>query len=151
MFGQGGSRDDINKLIRFYFDSKEDYRLAGNRSTDPVIRDELQGLCDRRQQFHMQLQDEVTKHGVEMSDNGTTMADFKRDWERMRGPLAGHGYEAALKLADASEANASQVAEALLARDLPPTIRMMIERHHTEIRQSRGRIKELLSPEPVHH
>src|ERR1700744_8319 len=117
MYGQGGSRDDINKLIRFYFDAKEDYRLAAGRATEPSVRDELQGLCDRREQFHMQLQDEVTRHGVEMSDNGTAKAGLKGDWERLRGPVAGHKFEAALKLADTSEANAAKTAEALLARD----------------------------------
>ncbi|MGN6726848.1 MAG: PA2169 family four-helix-bundle protein [Tepidisphaeraceae bacterium] len=150
MFGQGGSRDDINKLIRFYFDAKEDFRLAASRSPDPAWRDELQGLCDRREQFHLQLQDEVTRHGVEMSDNGTAKADLKRDWERLRGPLAGHKFEAALKLADKSECHAAETAEALLARDLPPTIRMMIERHFGEIRQARARIAEMLAHEPVH-
>ena len=32
MWAQGGSRDVLNKIIRYYFDAKEDYRLAAKRA-----------------------------------------------------------------------------------------------------------------------
>lgn len=147
MMGQEGQREGINKLVRYYFDAKEDYRLAAKRSDDPKLRDELTGLCDRREQFQVQLQQEVTRQGIEMSDNGTLAADFKRDWERVRGSVAGHGFEAALKLACKSEQHAIDTIELLLeGGDLPPTINAMISRQVVELKQAHARCVGLHTP-----
>ena len=143
MIGHEGMRESINKLIRFYFDAKEDYRLAAKRGEDPKIRDELQGMCDRREQFQVQLQQEVTRQGIEVSDNGTMVADFKRDWERVRGNLAGHGYEAALLLAAKSEQHAIDTIVQLQEGQLPPTILAMIGRQLGELKQAHTRAVSL--------
>lgn len=139
MVGQQGLRELVNTLVRYYFDAKEDYRMAAARCTDPKVRDELQGACDRREQFQVQLQQEVTRQGIEVSDNGNIGADFKRDWERLRGNLAGHGYEAALNLAAASEQNAIETIELLQQGQLPPTILAMTGRQLGELKQSHTR------------
>jgi uncharacterized protein (TIGR02284 family) len=145
MIGQEGTRDLINRLVRYYFDAKEDYRLAAKRAMDPKVRDELQGVVDRREQFQVQLQQEVTRQGIEMSDNGTVGADFKRDWERVRGSIAGHGYESALGLAAKSEKHAIDTIEQLQQGTLPPTISAMIGRHLVEIRAAYDRLNTLKS------
>ncbi|HEX8324367.1 MAG TPA: DUF2383 domain-containing protein [Tepidisphaeraceae bacterium] len=143
MFAQGGSRDVINKIIRYYYDAKEDYRLAANRAGADDCRQELEKLVDQREQFHMQLQQEVTRHGIEMSDNGTAAADFKRDWERLRGTVAGHGFDAAMKLADQSDAHALEQIGMLTSRDLPPTLKSMLESHADALRDARTRCHDL--------
>lgn len=145
MYAQGGSRDVINKIIRYYFDAKEDFRLAANRAPTDDIRQELERLVDQREKFHMQVQQEVTRHGVEMSDNGTTAADFKRDWERLRGSVAGNGFDAALKLGDQSDGHALEQIGLLVSRDLPAELRAILDRHADELRQTRTRVHEMTS------
>lgn len=143
MWAQGGSRDILNKLIRYYFDAKEDFRLAANRSEDTGCRSELDRLVDEREEFHKQLQQELSRYEVEPSDNGTGMADLKRDWERVRGGVAGHGLEAALKLADQSDAHALEQIGLLVSRDLPGELRTLLDRHSDGLRQARSRCHEL--------
>ncbi|MGC4033289.1 MAG: PA2169 family four-helix-bundle protein [Tepidisphaeraceae bacterium] len=145
MYAQGGSRDVINKVIRYYFDAKEDYRLAAKRAPTGEIRQELERLVIDREKFHMQLQHEITRHGVEMSDNGTAAADLKRDWERLRGSIAGHGFDAALKLGDQSDAHALEQIGLLATRDLPAELRAILDRHADELRQTRSRVHEMKS------
>ena len=143
MLGQHGIRDEINKLIRFYFDAKEDYRLAAKRATDDDVRNRLDGLCNDRWEFHRELQEAVTKLAVEMSDNGTVSADFKRDWERLRGSIGGHGFDSALQLAAQSDANALQQAERLLHVGLPPSLMTIIERQVPALRAAAAEIQKM--------
>jgi uncharacterized protein (TIGR02284 family) len=145
MLGQHGLRDEINKLIRFYFDSKEDYRLAAKRATDPQEQALLSKLCTNREHFHLELQDIITKLKVEGSDNGTVMADLKRDWERLRGSIAGHGLEAALKLAQQSETRAMEQAEQLLKVGVPAELSEAIHGQLQEIREARTQIDSMLA------
>ena len=146
MWAQGGTRDVLNKIIRFYFDAKEDYRLAAGRATVESVRTELDKMVDDRQAFHMQLQGVMAHYGVEPSDNGTAGADFKRDWERLRGAVAGHGFEHALQFADTSDGSALAEIATLLSRDLPADVREMLERHSDTLRQSRTRV-HILRPD----
>ncbi|MDB5327170.1 MAG: hypothetical protein JWM57_2739 [Phycisphaerales bacterium] len=143
MWAQGGSRDVINKVIRFYFDAKEDYRLAAKRAGTPECRSELEKLVDQREAFHMQLQQEVTRHGIEMSDNGTAAADFKRDWERLRGSVAGHGFDAALKLADQSDGHALEQIGILTSRDLPADLKGLLDKQSDALREARSRCHDI--------
>lgn len=143
MWAQGGSRDVLNKLIRYYFDAKEDFRLAAKRAADTDCRTELDRLVDEREKFHLQLQQELSRYSVEPSDNGTGAADFKRDWERLRGSVAGHGLDAALKLADQSDAHALEQIGILIARDLPPELRTLLDRHADALRETRVRCHEM--------
>lgn len=143
MFGQGGSRDVINKIIRFYFDAKEDYRLAAKRAPSEECRSTLDSLVDEREAFHKHLQEAVTHHGIEMSDNGTTAADLKRDWERVRGSVAGNGFEAAMKLADQSDAHALEQIGILTARDLPADLREILDNQSDALRSARTRCHDI--------
>lgn len=143
MFAQGGSREVINKIIRYYYDAKEDYRLAAKRAGKPECRAELDKMVDQREAFHLQLQQEVTRHGIEMSDNGTAAADFKRDWERLRGSVAGHGFDAAMKLADQSDGHALEQIGILAARDLPAELRALLDKQADALRECRTRCHDI--------
>ena len=141
MWAQGGSRDILNKIVRYYFDAKEDFRLAAHRSGGDQ-RTELDKLVDEREQFHMQLQESLSRFGVEPSDNGTGAADMKRDWERVRGAVAGHGLDHALQLANQSDGHALQQIGLLLDRDLPPEVKQLLEQHSDAIRAARTKVHE---------
>jgi uncharacterized protein (TIGR02284 family) len=143
MLGQHGLRDEINKLIRFYFDAKEDYRLAARRATDEQQGALLSNLCNAREKFHLEQQDIITKLKVEMSDNGTVAADLKRDWEKLRGTVAGNGLEAALKLAHESETRAMEQAEFLLKIGVPAELSEAIHGQLREIRDARAQIEKM--------
>ena len=141
MWAQGGSREVLNKIVRYYFDAKEDFRLAAHRA-EGDLRTSLDKLVDEREAFHLELQQELSRYGVEPSDNGTTPADFKRDWERVRGAVAGHGLDHALQLASQSEGHALEQLGILLDRDLPPEIRATLEKHGDALRATRSKIHE---------
>lgn len=148
MLAQHGIRNEINKLVRYYFDAKEDYRLAAKRSKDDPTRcDELGKLCEQREFFHSELQEIETQMDVEQSDNGHVGADFKRDWERLRGSIGGNGLEAALKLAHASDSHAIQQAEHLLEIGLPEPLQSTIRRQLGELRHAVGRLESGFAPQ----
>lgn len=148
MLAQHGIRNEINLLVRYYFDAKEDYRLAAKRSKDDQQRcDELGKLCEQREFFHSELQEIETQMDVEQSDNGHVGADFKRDWERLRGSIAGNGLEAAFKLAHTSDTHAIQQAERLLEIGLPEPLQSTIRRQLGELRQAVRWLDGVLSPQ----
>jgi hypothetical protein len=72
-------------------------------------------------------------------------ADFKRDWERLRGSFAGDGLEAALRLARNSDAHAVAQAERLLEYGLPERLQSAIRDQHVELKQAVARLDALLS------
>ncbi len=136
MLGQTGIRDEINKLVRYYFDAKEDYRLAAGRAPDPDLKDRLDHLCLQRERMHKEIQEIETNLNVEMSDNGHVSADFKRDWERLRGGIAGHGLEAAFELAHLADTRAVEQADRLTAAGLPEPLQATIHKHKAELEEA---------------
>lgn len=144
MFGQRQLQEEINKIIRFLFDAKEDYRLACKRGPDD-LKPELTEKINKREQMHMQLQQALTVLSGESSDNGTVMADFKRDWERVRGAVVGHGFEAALKLADKSDEHAIEHITILLRMTMTDALKALLKNQLHELQSSQGRVAELLS------
>jgi hypothetical protein len=136
MLAQHGIRDEINKLVRFYFDAKEDYRLACKRAPDPDLQQKLDHYCRQRERMHKEVQEIETQLNVEMSDNGHVGADFKRDWERLRGSVVGHGLEAAMKLAHTSDTHAIDQATRLVEAGLPEPLQATIQKHVGELRQA---------------
>jgi hypothetical protein len=54
-------------------------------------------------------------------------ADFKRDWERLRGGVGGHGLDSALQLAAKSDAHAAEQAQRLLQVGLPEKLQSVIQ------------------------
>ena len=148
MLAQHGIRDEINKLVRFYFDAKEDYRLAAKRAPDPDLQRTLDHSCRQRERMHMEVQEIETQLNVEMSDNGHVGADFKRDWERLRGTIVGHGLEAAMKLAHASDTHALEQATRLVDVGLPEPLQATIQKHIGELRLA---IQELDTLERAEH
>ncbi len=141
MIGQDGIRNELNKVVRFYYDSKEDYRLACTRATDPAIRAEMDKECKVRERYHHELQEAETMLGVDMSDNGHVGADFKRDWERVRGAIAGNGLEAAMQLARASDRHAIEQIEALLTVHLTRSLADVLRAHLPHLRDSVARLE----------
>ncbi len=147
MIGQSGIRNEINVLVRYYFDAKEDYRLAGGRAPDKDQKEALFHECQVRERMHKELQEIETAMNVEMSDNGHVSADYKRDWERLRGAVAGNGLEAALKLAHQSDSHAVEQAERLTKAGLPEPLQSTIEKHLGELRQALRRLEEWTAAE----
>lgn len=136
MFGQSGINNEINLLVRYYFDGKEDYRLAAKRSPDPQVKEALDHLCQQRQRMHQEIQEIETQLDVEMSDNGHVGADLKRDWERLRGSVLGHGLESALHLAKLSDTHALEQANRLTRADLPEPLAQTIQKHIGELNEA---------------
>jgi uncharacterized protein (TIGR02284 family) len=148
MLAQHGIRDEINKLVRYYFDGKEDYRLAAKRAPDPDLQEKLAHYCSQRERMHKEVQELETQMNVEMSDNGHVGADFKRDWERLRGSVVGHGLEAAMKLAHTSDTHALNQATQLTEVGLPEPLQSTLQKHVGELRQA---LRELESMEQAEH
>lgn len=148
MLAQHGIRDEINKLVRYYFDAKEDYRLAAKRAPDPDLQEKLDHFCAQRERMHKEVQEIETQLNVEMSDNGHVGADFKRDWERLRGSVVGHGLEAAMKLAHTSDTHALNQASHLTEVGLPEPLQSVLKTHQGELEQA---LRELDGMERAEH
>ncbi|MBC7785663.1 MAG: DUF2383 domain-containing protein [Burkholderiales bacterium] len=145
MIAQEGIRDELNKVVRYYYDAKEDYRLAAKRASDKAQVDLFADLCARRERYHHELQLAETTLGIEMSDNGHVGADFKRDWERVRGAVAGHGLEAALQLAHTSDLHAANQIDALLAFGVTGNVGTILRSHLQEIRPALAQVESALA------
>ncbi len=142
MIGQTGINNEINLLVRYYFDGKEDYRLAAKRAPDPQMKEQLDHLCKQRERMHQEIQELETQLDVEMSDNGHVGADLKRDWERLRGSILGHGLESALHLARLSDTHALEQAARLVNPKLDATLVEMIQKHVAELREGLRQVAE---------
>jgi uncharacterized protein (TIGR02284 family) len=133
MFAQDDLGTLVNQLIRHYFDAKEDYRLAASRATQEQVKVQLTECVNEREAFHMALQQLISEADKEMSDNGTMAADLKRDWERLRGSVAGDGFESALNLAHKSDANAAETAQKILSHKPHDRLRLLIAEQHEKL------------------
>lgn len=144
MFGQRQLQEGINRIIRFLFDAKEDYRLACKRGPDH-LKPALTAKIEKRESMHMQLQQALTVLSGEPSDNGTVAADFKRDWERLRGTIARHGFESALRLAEQSDTKAAEQIREMLRLTMTDALRALLKDHLHELTESAGNIQEWIT------
>ena len=135
----------LNDLIETCRDGEKGFRACADDAdkTDPNIKEMF---LDRAQNCALaatELQDLVRAYGGIPSDSSSASAALHRRWLDIKTAVLGKNTEAVLNECERGEDVAVKSYKKALERDLPESIRNVVERQYRGVLQNHDRIKQL--------
>ena len=126
----------LNELIETCRDGQEGFRTAAEGVRGAELRELFQGYAVQRAAFAGELQDEVRRLGGEPEQTGSLVASLHRGWMGLRAALEGGDERAIAGECERGEEAAMSAYRSALDRDMPASVRAMVERQFAEIREA---------------
>ena len=126
----------LNGLIETCRDGQEGFRTAAEGVRGAELREMFQGYARQRAGFAGELQDEVRRLGGEPAQTGSLVASLHRGWMGLRAALEGGDERAITSECERGEEAAMSAYRSALDRDLPASVRALVERQFAEIKEA---------------
>lgn len=150
------NRDDkafraINDLVETCKDGMKGYQTAAESVNNPQIKSELSHFSQQRAQFASELETQARQMGLNTSQEGTiegaaldVAGAVHRGWINLKSALTGNDSKAVLNECENGDAAALKTYEEALQVDtLPPAIKNVIEKQHSQILEAKNKITAL--------
>ena len=150
------NRDDkafraINDLVETCKDGMKGYQTAAESVENPQIKSELSQFSQQRAQFASELESQARQIGFDTRNEGTVegaaldvAGAVHRGWINLKSALSGNDSKAVLNECENGDAAALKTYEEALRVDtLPPTIKNVIEKQHSQILEAKNKITAL--------
>lgn len=135
--------DTLNDLIETCKDGEYGFRASAEYVTSPVTRQSFERRAEECRQAAGELQRLVTRLGGKAEDSGTAGGAMHRGWVAVKGTLAGYTDKAILEETERGEDSAMTTYREALARDLPPEVRMVVERQFEGVKRNHLEVRTL--------
>lgn len=109
----------------------------------PELAKAFEELSRQRASFAAELRALSPDLTFDTADTGTVPGALHRGWLALKDALSGNDPHGVLDAAEQGEDHAIADYSAALERDLPMTVRSVVERQYGEIRQAHDRVKAL--------
>jgi uncharacterized protein (TIGR02284 family) len=126
----------LNNLIETCRDGQEGFRAAAEGVKGAELRELFHSYAHQRAGFVGALQDEVRRLGGEPEQEGSLVASLHRGWMGLRAALEGGDDRAVASECERGEEAAMGAYRAALNRDLPASVRAMVERQFAEVKEA---------------
>lgn len=140
----------INDLVETCKDGMKGYETAAENVDNPQIKAELSRFSQQRAQFMNELESQAQRMGIRTHQENTlegmatdAAGAVHRGWINIKSAVTGHDSKAVLNECENGDAAALKTYEQALNENLPPTIKNVIEKQHSEILQAKNKISEL--------
>ena len=133
----------LNGLIETCRDGQEGFRTAAEGVRGAGMRELFQGYARQRAAFAGELQDEVRRLGGEPEQTGSLVASLHRGWMGLRAALEGGDERAIAAECERGEEVAMSAYRSALDRDMPASVRVLVERQFAEIRETHHQLGNL--------
>ena len=133
----------LNSLIETCRDGQEGFRTAAEGVKSAELRELFQGYARQRAGFAGELQDEVRRLGGEPEQTGSLVATLHRGWMGLRAALEGGDERAVVGECERGEDVALATYRSALDRDMPASVRAMVERQFAEVKEAHNLIANL--------
>ena len=133
----------LNSLIETCRDGQEGFRTAAEGVRDAELRELFRGYAGQRAGFAGELQDEVRRLGGDPAQTGSLVATLHRGWMGLRAALEGDDDRAVVSECERGEDVALETYRSALGRDLPASVRAMVERQFAEIKEAHNLVANL--------
>jgi uncharacterized protein (TIGR02284 family) len=136
--------DILEDLIETCRDGENGYRQAAEKIKEPEIREFFLAQSVERATFATELEAEARRLGKkEPQQKGSVAGAMHRTWIDLKEKLGG-GTKAILESAEKGEDSARDAyQDALKDKDLPPSVRPLIQRQAEAVRLAHDRVKTL--------
>jgi len=141
----------INDLVETCKDGMKGYQTAAESVENPQIKSELSNFSQQRAQFASELETQARQIGLNTRQEGTiegaaldVAGAVHRGWINLKSALSGNDSRAVLNECENGDAAALKTyEEALRVETLPPTIKNVIEKQHSQILEAKNKITAL--------
>ena len=133
----------LNDLIETCRDGQEGFRTAAEAVSDGELRRLFHEYSRQRARFVGDLQDEVRRLGGDPENSGSIIASLHRGWMGLRAAVTGRDDRAILAECERGEDSALSNYRTALGRDLPASVRSLVERQFAEVKAAHDRVRSL--------
>jgi uncharacterized protein (TIGR02284 family) len=134
----------LNSLIATTIDSVDGYAEAAKNSENAHLTALFKNRAGERQQVASRLQQEVTSLGGSPEDDGTILAGAHRLFLNLKAAVAGNDDKAIISEVEAGEDHIkAKFEDAIEDRELTPTVKAVIERCYTSVKQGHDEMRDL--------
>ena len=133
----------LNGLIETCRDGQEGFRTAAGGVRGAELRELFHDYSRQRASFAGELQDEVRRLGGDPERTGSLAASLHRGWMGLRAAVEGDDDRAIVSECERGEDAALAGYRVALGRDMPASVRSIVERQFAEVKKAHGLISDL--------
>jgi uncharacterized protein (TIGR02284 family) len=145
------ANDDIIDIVNDLIETCKDGEYGFRTSADVLKNSATQQVFMRRaEECHnaaLELQALVTELGGTAEDSGTAAGAMHRGWVAVKGTLSGYSDLAILEEVERGEDSALKAYRKALDKDLPPTVRAVIEGQYQGVKRNHDQMRSLRDQE----
>ena len=133
----------LNNLIQTCRDGQEGFRVAAEAVRSAELRELFDSYSRQRASFAGELQDEVRRMGGEPAESGSVTASLHRGWMGLKAAVTGGEESSILDECERGEDAALAAYRAAFEKDVPASVRQVVERQFAEIKEAHNQIRNL--------
>jgi uncharacterized protein (TIGR02284 family) len=141
------TRAVLDELLHTLQDGDDGYTKAAERiaeSNRPELSAHFIACAKQRREFHKELSELSEGIGGEPSEDGTVAAKLHRGWMAVKDAVSGDDPDGVIKAAESGELYALARYQEASEADLPPMVRVVVERQYGEVRTAEAKLAALV-------
>ena len=135
--------DTLNDLIETCKDGEEGFRTCAEDIRNPALKPIFEEGARRCAEAAGELRAEVQRLGGKPERTGSLAGSAHRRWVDIKSAIMGKDDKAILNECERGEDVAKESYQKALQKDLPPTIRAIVERQYRGVLQNHDRVRAL--------
>lgn len=133
----------LNGLIETCKDGEEGFRTSAEKAKDASLKSLFSKYASQRAGFVQELTAAVTQLGGDPSQSGHIAGAFHRGWINLKEAFARDEDKAIIFEAESGEDAAIKAYKEALAKPLPSTIEMLVQKQYAGVQESHGTLRDL--------
>ncbi|HJU16745.1 MAG TPA: PA2169 family four-helix-bundle protein [Stellaceae bacterium] len=133
----------LNTLIETSRDGEEGFRACAEGVKNPQLKSFFEEKARRCAEGAAQLQGKVIELGGKPERSSSVSGAMHRAWVNIKSTITGMDDKAILAECERGENIARQAYEDALKEDLPPDVRMLVDRQYREVKANHERVREM--------
>jgi uncharacterized protein (TIGR02284 family) len=133
----------LNNLIETCEDGVKGFREAAEAVESPRAKEVFNTRIEYIERAESDLKAAVRRLGGDPEDRGTATGALHRGWINLKAAITGKNDEAIVAECERGENVAVERYEDALEKELPPEIRLLVDKQYRGTLQNRDRIREL--------
>lgn len=132
----------LNDLIETSKDGEYGFKTSAEHAKGEQVRQTFEQCAQDCRQAAQELQSLVQQHGGSADDSGSAAGAMHRGWVAVKGTLSGYTDLAMLEECERGEDVALKSYRDALEKDLPPNVRMVVERQYEGVKSKHAMIRQ---------
>jgi len=135
--------DALNLLLETSKDGEYGFRTSAEHVRSADLRTAFNRHAEECRQAAAELRNLIAQNGGKADDGGTVTGAVHRGWVAVKGTLAGYSDLAMLEECERGEDAALERYRSVLAKDLPASVRPLVERQYEGAKRNHAEVRTL--------